>query len=175
MPDAVAVESPSRAESFFSFPNPVDDVAARVVAGGVVLLSLAAIALRAEWLVVLIALGFVARVAAGPKLSPLGLLATRVVVPRLGLPSRPTPGPPKRFAQAVGVVFSGVSAILLIGFGLEVAGYAVLAGLVAAAFLESAFGFCLGCRAFAVLMRVGVIPAEVCEDCNNIWARTARP
>jgi hypothetical protein len=156
--------------SWFSFPNPVNEVAARVVATGVVTLAVTAIALRAEWLVVVLAVGFALRVASGPRFSPLGLLATRVIVPRLGLPERMTPGPPKRFAQAIGLGFSTVSAVLLL-VGWATAGWIVLGVLVAAAFLEAALGFCLGCRAFAVLIRVGVIPAEVCEACNDIWSR----
>ena len=47
----------------------------------------------------------------------------------------------------------------------------VLGLLAAAAFLESAFGLCLGCKVFALLIRLGVVPEEVCERCNNIWAR----
>lgn len=157
--------------SFFSFPNPVNDVAARTIAAGVVVLAVLAIALQADWLFVLIALGFVARVAAGPKASPLGLLATRVIVPRLGIPPRLTPGPPKRFAQAIGVAFSVTAALLATVFAAPVAASIVLGGLVVAAFLEAAFGLCLGCRAFALLIRFGVIPEEVCEACNDIWSR----
>ncbi len=41
----------------------------------------------------------------------------------------------------------------------------------AAATLESVFGFCLGCKVFAALMRIGVIPAEVCEACNDVSLR----
>jgi hypothetical protein len=40
--------------------------------------------------------------------------------------------------------------------------------LAVAATLESVFGLCLGCRAFALLMRAGVIPPEVCERCNGV-------
>jgi hypothetical protein len=40
-----------------------------------------------------------------------------------------------------------------------------------AATLESVFSFCLGCVMFRGLMRVGVIPADVCEDCNDITRR----
>jgi hypothetical protein len=47
----------------------------------------------------------------------------------------------------------------------------VLAALVVAASLEAFVGLCLGCKAFAVLMRVGVIPREVCESCDDIWGR----
>ena len=70
----------------FSFPNPVNEVAARLVAGGVVLLSLAGIILQEPWLSAVIAYGFLARVATGPTLSPLALLVTKVVVPRLAAP-----------------------------------------------------------------------------------------
>jgi hypothetical protein len=152
----------------FSFPDPVNEVSARLVAGGVVLLSAATIALNQPWLTALIAYGFIARVASGPTLSPLGLLVTRVIVPRLALAPKLVPGPPKRFAQAIGATFSVTAAVLVLGFGLSTAAYALLGALIVAATLESAFGVCLGCKAFALLMRVGVIPAEVCERCANI-------
>jgi hypothetical protein len=157
-----------RVGGLFSFPDPVNEVSARLVAGGVVLLSAATIALDQRWLTALIAYGFLARVASGPTLSPLGQLVTRVVVPRLPLAARPVPGPPKRFAQAIGATFSVTAAVLALGFGLSTAAYAVLGALIAAATLESVFGVCLGCRMFALLMRAGVIPQEVCERCANI-------
>jgi hypothetical protein len=31
------------------------------------------------------------------------------------------------------------------------------------------FALCIGCKVFAGLMRLGVIPDEVCERCNNLW------
>ena len=155
--------------SVFSFPNPVNEVSARVVAAGVVVMGLLTIALGLRWATVVIAYGFVARVLTGPSLSPLGQLATRVVTPRLPFKPRLVPGPPKRFAQGIGVAFS-VTAVVLTGLGFWGAAQIVLGLLVVAAGLESAFGVCLGCRAFAVLMRAGVIPEEVCERCNDIWA-----
>jgi len=151
----------------FSFPDPVNEVSARLVAGGVVLMSVLAIVTGWRWLPVVVAYGFVARVLTGPTLSPLGQLATRVIAPRLRLAPRPVPGPPKRFAQTIGVVFSLTAAVLSIGFGLTIAADVVLALLALAATLESVFGLCLGCRVFAALMRLGVIPAPVCERCNN--------
>jgi hypothetical protein len=42
-----------------------------------------------------------------------------------------------------------------------------------AATLESVFALCLGCKFFALLMRVGLISDEVCERCNNIWGENA--
>ena len=158
-----------------SFPNPVNEVTARVTAGGVVLLALLAIAAQQPWLSIALTVGFFLRVLAGPKLSPLAILASRVIVPRLPFAPRLVAGPPKRFAQTIGLVFSGAAALLFYAFSLNTAGYCVLAALVVAAILESAFGVCLGCRAFALLMRAGVIPAEVCESCNDIWAGRPRP
>ena len=107
----------------------------------------------------------------GPTLSPLGQLATRVVAPRLPWGPKLVAGPPKRFAQAIGVVFSTTALVLWFGFGLATAAWVVVGLLAVAAFLESAFGICLGCIAFGFLMRAGVIPEEVCEACADISLR----
>jgi hypothetical protein len=158
-----------RTHALFSFPNPVNEVSARLVAAGVFLMCVLTIALDLRWATVVIAYGFVARVLTGPTLSPLGQIVTRVVTPRLNLRERPVAGPPKRFAQAIGVAFS-VTALVLTGLGYWTAAEVVLGLLAGAALLESALGLCLGCKAFALLMRAGVVPAEVCERCNDIWA-----
>lgn len=162
--------------SLLSFPNPVNEVAARTTAAGVVVLVLLALALQLPWLSLVLAGGFLLRVISGPKLSPLALLCSRAIVPLLPWPPRLVAGPPKRFAQAIGLVFSLSAVLLFYVFDVDLAGYAVFGALLAAATLESAFGLCLGCRAFALLMRAGVIPTEVCERCNDIWsARTPPP
>jgi hypothetical protein len=166
----VAQSGPTRLSTLLSFPNPVNEVSARLVAGGVVIMSVSAIALREPWLIVAIAYGFVARVLTGPTLSPLGQLVTRVITPRLGVAERPVPGPPKRFAQGIGAAFSLSAAALALGFGLTTAADVVLGFLVVAATLESVFGVCLGCRAFAVLMKLGVVPDQVCLRCADISA-----
>jgi hypothetical protein len=155
----------------FTFPNPVNDYAARTVAGGVVVMCVAAIAFRQPWILLPLAYGFWARVLSGPTVSPLGQFATRVVAPRLPFAPRLVPGPPKRFAQGIGVVFSTTALVLWFGFGLGTATWVVLAMLAAAAFLEAAFGLCLGCKAFGVLMKVGVIPEEVCLACSDLSVR----
>jgi hypothetical protein len=160
--------------SIIGFPDPVDEVSARLVAAGVVVLSVATVVLDQPWLTLLIAYGFLARVLTGPKLSPLGLLVTRVVRPRLPVDPRPVPGPPKRFAQGMGLAFSVTAAVLAIGLGHPGAGYAVLGLLVAAATLESVFALCLGCRVFALLMRVGLIPEDVCVRCAELDLGVAR-
>jgi len=156
---------------FLSFPNPVNEVSARLVAAGVVLMGALTVAFGLKWMTVVIAYGFVARVLTGPTLSPLGQLVTRVVTPRLGIAPRPVAGPPKRFAQGMGAAFS-LTALVLTGLGYWTAAVVVLGLLITAATLESAFGICLGCITFGMLMRAGVIPDEVCERCNDIWAAT---
>jgi hypothetical protein len=158
--------------SLFSFPHPVNEKAARSVAGGVMLLALLALATEAWWLLVPLAVGFWARVLAGPTLSPLGQVATRVIAPRLGTP-RYVSGPPKRFAQAMGAAMSTAAAVLALS-GAETAAAAVLVVLIVAAGLESILGFCLGCKVFGVLMRAGVVPSGVCAECADIWSRPRR-
>jgi hypothetical protein len=159
-------------EDIFTFPHPVNDVAARTVATGVLLLALAAIVLRQPWLTIPLAYGFVARVASGPRFSPLGLLATKVVAPRLERFTKLVPGPPKRFAQAIGAAFT-VSALGLWLAGQSTAAYVLLGILLIPATLEAGFGYCVGCKLFALLMRLGAIPRDVCEECADIWGPAA--
>ena len=154
----------------FGFPNPVNETSARIVAGGVVLQGIVFLLVREWWLLVPLAYGFIARVLTGPTLSPLGQLSTRVITPRLHIEHRIVPGPPKRFAQGVGVAFSG-GALLAWGLGAHTVSVVLIAGLVVAAGLESIFAFCLGCVVFNRLMRWGLIPADVCEECNDISRR----
>ncbi|MGH9107511.1 MAG: DUF4395 domain-containing protein [Acidimicrobiales bacterium] len=153
-----------------SFPNPVNDLAARVVAGAVVAMSVVAAVLGQPWLMVALAYGFWARVLTGPTLSPLAQAATRLVAPHLG-PPRPVAGPPKRFAQAMGATFSTAAVLLWFAFGEGTAARAVLGALAAAASLEAFAGYCLGCRMFGLLMRWGVVPGTVCESCADLSLR----
>jgi hypothetical protein len=157
-----------KTRELFAFPDPVNEVSARAVAAGVVVLCLVAIASGQAWIALVIAYGFIARVATGPTLSPLGQLVTRVITPRLGLAPRYVPGPPKRFAQGIGAILSVTAAVLAVGFGQQVAADLALAAILAAATLESAFGFCLGCTIFTALMRIGVIPDRVCRACASV-------
>jgi hypothetical protein len=151
----------------FRFPNPVNESSARLVAGGVVLQAAAFFVTGWPIWLVTLALGFVLRVLAGPRLSPLALVVTKVVVPRLDVAPKYVPGPPKRFAQGIGAALSlGALAAWLLGSTWLAT---TLVGLIAiAATLESVFALCIGCKVFAALMRVGVIPASVCEECADI-------
>jgi hypothetical protein len=154
----------------FGFPNPVNEVAARLVAAGVVVQCVAFLATGWGWLLVPLAYGFLARVLTGPRLSPLGRFVTGFGVPRLPWAARPVPGPPKRFAQAIGMVLSATAALSWLA-GVSLVGYASVAAILLAATLESVFAICLGCKIFAVLMRHGVIPASVCAECGDLSKR----
>ena len=156
---------------FPSFPNPVDEVSARLVAGGVVVLAGCFAVTGWTPIAALLAYGFLARVLAGPRLSPLGLLVTRGVRPRLPLEARLVPGPPKRFAQGIGALLSTLALVLALA-GAGAAARGVTTMIVAAAALESLAGFCVGCAIFGVLMRRGIVPESVCATCNDITLRT---
>jgi hypothetical protein len=158
---------------WFGFPNPVNETSARLVAAGVVAQAVAYLVTRQWWVLVPLAYGFLARVLSGPRFSPLGQFVTRVATPRLrGVEHRFVPGPPKRFAQGVGLVFSG-GALVALALGSAPVALVLIAGLTVAATLEAVFAICLGCIVFARLMRWGVIPDTVCEECNDITRRLA--
>jgi len=91
--------------------------------------------------------------AANARLAPYGLFFRRFVAPRLGPPREFEPAAPVRFAQGVGVAFALVGAIGYLA-GAPVVG-AVASGLaLAAAFLNAAFGLCVGCEVYLVLRRL---------------------
>ena len=150
----------------FAFPNPVNEYAARITAGLVVLLAAATLLSGSVWGLMLIAAGFWLRVLFGPRVSPLALLSVKVLAPRLGR-VRLVPGPPKRFAQGMGTVVSTTALILFLA-GAAPAAWIALAVLIAAASLEAFAGFCLGCVIFGLLQRRGLIPEDICEACNNV-------
>src|SRR5437016_12930956 len=128
----------------FSFPNPVNEKAARVVAGAVFVTAIVILATGAYWLLIPLAYGFWARVLTGPTLSPLGWTAQNVIAPKLG-PKKPVSGPPKRFAQGMGAAMATVALILWLVVGSDTAADIVLGLFVVAAGLESIVGYCLGC------------------------------
>jgi hypothetical protein len=153
-----------------SFPNPVNETSARLVAGAVAVLAVIAVAFQQGWLLPVLAYGFLARSLTGPKLSPLGLIATRIVTPRLHVNHRYSPGPAKRFAQAIGASFTVTATLVWYAAGEHTAAL-VLVGVVAVfASLEAAFGLCVGCRVFYLGMRMGLVPPHVCEDCAQVLA-----
>ena len=150
--------------NLFSFPNPVNEFSARFVAGMVAILTIATILTENQFVAGFLLYGFLARVATGPTLSPIGLLATRVIVPALGNPTKLVAGPPKRFAQTVGLAFSATAFVMLM-LDFVLVFQITLAILVVFALLESLAGFCAGCFVFSYLMKWKIIPQSVCESC----------
>ena len=150
--------------NLFSFPNPVNEFSARFVAGMVSILTIATILTENQFVAGFLLYGFLARVATGPTLSPMGLLASRVIVPVLGNPTKLVAGPPKRFAQTIGLVFSATAFIMLM-LDFVLIFQITLSILVIFALLESLAGFCAGCFVFNYLMKWKIIPQSVCESC----------
>ncbi len=159
--------------AFFSFPNPVNETSARLVAGVVAVLAVVTVAFQQGWLIPVLAYGFLARVATGPKLSPLALVATKLVTPRLPVRHRYSPGPAKRFAQAIGALFTVTATLLYYAAGEHTAAFALVGVIAVFASLESAFGLCIGCQAFYLGMRLGLVPPSVCEDFNRVLSSNA--
>lgn len=154
----------------FGFPKQVNELSARLVATGVVSMGLAFVITGWRWILIPLAYGFLARVVAGPRFSPLGLLVTKVLTPRLDRRNSLAPGAPKRFAQAIGAVFTLTASILVLTGNTGIARI-VTVGLVGAASLEAFVGFCCGCWMFAQLMRAGIVPESVCAECNDLSLR----
>ena len=159
-------------KSLFSFPNPVNDASARTVALGVVVMSVTALVTNQAWILLVLTYGFIARLATGPTLSPLGQFAVRVAGPRISAWQKFVPGPPKRFAQGIGAVLTSVATIVWLNAGWSDARW-ILLPLIAAASLEGFLGFCLGCTIFGWLIRAGLVPESVCAECGDLRARYA--
>ncbi|EMS84556.1 DUF4395 domain-containing protein [Leptospira noguchii] len=149
------------------FPDTVNEYAARSVAGLIVILSVITLFTESIWLNLVLLYGFTARVLYGPRFSIFAKLAIHWIVPRFRLGNKTVAGPPKRFAQGIGFLFSFTSLILLTQ-GQILAFQVVLGTLVFFAVLESCIGFCAGCFIFGYLMRWRIIPEEVCEKCNRL-------
>ncbi|MBM31529.1 MAG: hypothetical protein CL764_01595 [Chloroflexi bacterium] len=159
---------------FFSFPNPVNEVSARLVALGVFFICIFSLILMLLDLpnlypIIILSLltyGFLARVSSGPKISPLALLVTKIIVPNINIKEKLVAGPPKRFAQLIGLIFSGLALILFI-FSLKEVSMILISILIIFTFLESFLGFCAGCKVFNILIKLGLIPQTICEACSN--------
>jgi hypothetical protein len=93
---------------------------------------------------------------AGVRRHPFGLLFTSLVRPRLAPPTELEPPAPPTFAQGVGLLVTLIGVVLgLIGVAPAVPIAAATAFV--AAFLNAAFGYCLGCQLYLLLVRVGVL------------------
>jgi hypothetical protein len=94
----------------------------------------------------------------GPRSSPYGFVFRKLVAPRLGPVTEREPVPPLKFAQLVGFVFAAVG---VVGFAAAIPLLGVIATAFAlfAAFLNAAFGICLGCQLYPLVVRFRRAPA----------------
>jgi hypothetical protein len=104
------------------------------------------------WLALAQAVVFALPALFGMRFSPYGALFRVAVRPRLGPPSETEDAAPVRFSQTVGLVFTVVAAAGYLG-GLTALGVVATAFALAAAFLNAAFGFCLGCEMYGLIAR----------------------
>jgi Domain of unknown function (DUF4395) len=120
------------------------------------------------WLLAAQALVFAVAVVFGMRYAPYGLIYRWLVRPRLGPPAELEAEAPPRFAQGVGLV---ISVIGVIGYaaGITPLGMAATAACLLAAFLNGAFGLCLGCEMYLLIRRFwpgrqALAPAETDKE-----------
>jgi Domain of unknown function (DUF4395) len=105
------------------------------------------------WLLAAQAVVFAVAVAFGLRYAPYGLVYRWLVRPRLGPPSELEAEAPPRFAQGVGLVFA-LAGVAGYAAGITALGVVATAAALAAAFLNAAFGFCLGCEMYLIIRRI---------------------
>jgi hypothetical protein len=96
--------------------------------------------------------------AAGPRRHPYGRLFASLVAPRLGPATEREPVAPLKFAQLVGLIFA-VAGVAGFAAGAVVVGVVATAFALMAAFLNAAFGICLGCQLYPLVARFRPTPA----------------
>lgn len=101
------------------------------------------------WQTLVFALGAIV----GLSAQPYGIVFRRLVRPRLGPPSHLEDAAPPRFAQAVGLAFAATALTASLA-GLPVVATVAVAAALAAAFLNAAFDYCLGCEVYLLSRRV---------------------
>ena len=124
----------------------------------IVVLGVAGASTAAFWLLVAATALFAWGAFAGIRRHPYGAFFARVVRPRLAPPAELEDPRPPTFAQGVGFAV-GLAGVLLALLGVQYA-VPIAAGIAfIAAFLNAAFGFCLGCQMYLLLVRARVIPS----------------
>ena len=155
----------------------VDDVSVRLTAAAVLTVVVLAAVTGQWWLYGVLAVDFALRAAGRRTISPLGALTHHVARPRLRVAPRPTSAAPKRFAAGIGAVLTAAAFAVWLGqvvltsapgSGAVVVSpvvWGITVVMIAFPTLEAAFGLCVGCKVYALLIRLGVLPADACVDC----------
>ena len=89
----------------------------------------------------------------GPQFTPYAFIYRSLIKPRLKSPLRTEDVRPPKFAQSIGLAFA-IVAIAGAATGTSVVFTVAVAAALAAAFLNAAFDFCLGCQVYLILARV---------------------
>lgn len=105
------------------------------------------------WLLLAQTVVFALGAFAGLRFAPYGVFFRYVLRPRLGPPGELEPAAPPRFAQLVGFVFAAVGTVGYLT-GLTALGVVATSLALAAAFLNAAFGLCLGCESYLLFRRL---------------------
>ena len=114
---------------------------------------IAVLVTSSAWLLAAQAAVFAIGAIFGLRYAPYGLIYRYAVRPRLAPPSEREAEAPPRFAQGVGFVFAVIG---VIGYAKGVTGLGIVATALAliAAFLNGAFGICLGCEMYLLIRRI---------------------
>ena len=131
----------------------IDPRGQRFAAALTALVLVAVLITSSVWLLAAQAVVFGIGAVLGLKYAPYGLIYRWLVRPRLGPPQELEDEAPPRFSQFVGLVFSIIG---VIGYaaGVTPLGVAAAALALAAAFLNAAFGLCLGCEMYVLIRRI---------------------
>lgn len=105
------------------------------------------------WLLAAQAVVFAIATVFGLRYAPYGLIFRWLVRPRLGPPTELEDEAPPRFAQGVGLLFAVVG-VIGYGTGTTLLGILATAAALVAAFLNGAFGLCLGCELYLLIRRI---------------------
>jgi len=105
------------------------------------------------WVIALQAIVFAIGATKGPQFTPYAFVYRSLIKPRLKSPLRTEDVRPPKFAQSIGLAFALV-AIVGAATGTSVVFTVAVAAALAAAFLNAAFDFCLGCQVYLVLARI---------------------
>ncbi len=131
----------------------IDPRGPRFAAALTTIVLIAALATASAWLVAAQAVVFGIGAVFGMRAAPYGVIYRLALAPRLGPPREREREAPPRFAQGVGLVFAATGAA---GYaaGLAPLGIAATCAALAAAFLNAAFGLCLGCELYVLIRRI---------------------
>ena len=131
----------------------VDPRGPRFAAGLTTVVLAAVLVTGSGWLLTAQAVVFAIGALAGLRFAPYGLVYRTIVRPRLGPPAELEAAAPPRFAQGVGLAFAAVGAAGYLA-GVPVLGIVATSAALAAAFLNVAFGLCLGCEVYLLIRRL---------------------